>query len=319
MRPSRSGSPHGLARRPVAVAVVLAFAVGGLVSGPVRRFRRSLLRLSPRFRPPPSPGLAAAARSPSRRPNIARCSRARTGPPKRPLRARGSKTPVSGSPCRLSPRRSRRDSTSRVAGAGWLSAARRSKRPRPGLDRSRRAGRVLRRPRPDAPRARSGPAPRSGTLGTTTHVGTDSNGRQSFSLTMPLFAVQQGRVELPGVGLEVTVGRRRAARAQRAEGRRRSSTSRCGRARSSRSVFASRTSSEKGRSAALRASAIALQPLRRRRGKPRDGRDGADHRERPAGSRASPSRCRRDRRSCTCGERVCSRRRTTARECARPG
>jgi hypothetical protein len=51
----------------------------------------------------------------------------------------------------------------------------------------------------------AGPGSAAATVGTTAHVGTDANGRQFFSLTMPLLAVQEGRIELPGAGLEVTV------------------------------------------------------------------------------------------------------------------
>jgi hypothetical protein len=50
-----------------------------------------------------------------------------------------------------------------------------------------------------------GPGAAAVTLGSKVRVATDSSGRRFFSITMPLLAVQQGRVELPGVRLEVTV------------------------------------------------------------------------------------------------------------------
>jgi hypothetical protein len=62
--------------------------------------------------------------------------------------------------------------------------------------------------------ALNGPGTAIATLGATAPVGVDSSGRRYFSLTMPLLAVQQGRIELPrdasagadgAPGLEVTV------------------------------------------------------------------------------------------------------------------
>jgi len=54
--------------------------------------------------------------------------------------------------------------------------------------------------------ALNGPGSATATLGTTAPVAVDANGRRLFSLTMPLLAVQQGKIELPGSpGLEVTV------------------------------------------------------------------------------------------------------------------
>jgi hypothetical protein len=50
-----------------------------------------------------------------------------------------------------------------------------------------------------------GPGSAAATLGARLRLAADSSGRRSLSLAMPLFAVQRGRFELPGTGLDVTV------------------------------------------------------------------------------------------------------------------
>ncbi len=142
-----------------------------------------------------------------------------------------------------------------VAGSGWLSLpVVRSALDQATIAPAERGAFFVAR---DGTRlALSGPGSAAGTLGTTVPVGTDSNGRQYFSLPLPLFAVQQGRVELPGAGLEVTVNGGELLSRSESTGPATTVLEVAVRPGANLSVaFRERNLSEKGRSAALRASA----------------------------------------------------------------
>ena len=84
----------------------------------------------------------------------------------------------------------------RVSGSGWTSlAVGKSPLDRASLAPAERGAFFTAR---DVTRlALNGPGTATATLGATVPVGVDSNGRRHFSLTMPLLAVQQGKIELP--------------------------------------------------------------------------------------------------------------------------
>jgi len=99
-----------------------------------------------------------------------------------------------------------------------------------------------------------GPGSATATLGARVRLATDSNGRRFFSVAMPLLAVQRGRVELPGLRLDVVVtGGELLRRSEQAGATLLEVAVRPGAALSV--AFREQNLAEKGTSAALKASA----------------------------------------------------------------
>ena len=149
-----------------------------------------------------------------------------------------------------------------------------------------------------------GPGAATASIGTRARIATDAGGRRLFAITMPLLAVQQGRVELPGVRLDVTVtggeiiGRTEAKGATLLD-----VAARPGALLSV--AYREQNLAEKGTAAALKASATVYSRsdvvgpnlvTDITAGSPR----------RRAASRAWPSRFRRDTRSSSCAAADCS-------------
>lgn len=154
----------------------------------------------------------------------------------------------------------------RVSGSGWISLpVVKAALDRASLAPAERGAFFVAR---DVTRlALNGPGTATATLGATAPVGVDSSGRRHFSLTMPLLAVQQGRIELPrdssvgadagaaaDPGLEVTVsGGELLGRADQKGSTTLDVAARPGAVLSV--TFREQNLAEKGRTAALRASA----------------------------------------------------------------